>query len=72
MNNRPHTVIGVLPPFRNIPRERRLHADLAVSHPREREVHRQPEAGMMTAFARLKPGVPLAQAQADLSVVAGW
>ena len=33
MNNRPHTIVGVLPDFRSIRRQRRLHADVGVSLP---------------------------------------
>jgi len=71
MNDRPHTVIGVLPPIPQYP------AESDVYMPTSQCPYRS-SAGfignrrsrMMTAFARLKPGVTTEQAQADLSVVA--
>ena len=49
MNDRPHTVIGVLPPVPHYPqRSGRLHADVGVSLPRRRRAADQPES----------PGVP--------------
>jgi predicted permease len=74
MNNRPHTVIGILPPLPQYPDENDVY--MPVSHcpfrssPQTRENRR---ARMSTLFGRLKPGVPLEQAQADLRVIAsGW
>ena len=70
MNNRPHTVIGVLPPIPQYP------TDVDVYMPTSQCPYRSSAAfmadrgaRMMTAFARLKPGVTLARAQADLSIL---
>jgi putative ABC transport system permease protein len=71
MNRKPHTVIGVLPPIPQYPQESDAYvttvqcpyrsSDRFIANRRLR---------MMTAFARVKPGVSVDQAQADLSVVA--
>jgi predicted permease len=71
MNNRPHTVIGVLPPIPQYPVESDVYMPTSQCPTRSSAgfiANRQ--ARMMTAFGRLKPGVPLAQAQADLSLIA--
>ena len=59
MNNRPHTVIGVLPPVPHYPeRGGRLHADVGMSVPRRRRAANQPESpGVLGA-----PGVRPAEA----------
>src|SRR5262249_50319755 len=71
MNNRPHTVIGVLPPIPQYPVESDVYMPTtqcpfrsAPDHLNNRQVR------MMSVFGRLKPGVPLEQAQADLSTIA--
>ncbi len=71
MNNRPHTVIGVLPPIPQYPVENDVYMPTSQCPTRSSQrfiANRR--ARMMTAFARLKPGVPLEQAQADLATVA--
>jgi len=72
MNNRPHTVIGVLPPIPQYPSENDVYMPTTQcpfrSNPRTIE-NRQ--ARMLPAvFGRLKPGVSLEAAQADLSTIA--
>jgi len=72
MNNRPHTVIGVLPPIPQYPSENDVYMPTTQcpfrSNPRTIE-NRQ--ARMLPAvFGRLKPGVSLQSAQADLSTIA--
>ncbi len=71
MNNQPHTVIGVLPAIPQYPTESDVYMPTSQCPYRssDRFISNRKQA-MMTAFARLKPGVTLAQAQADLSVVA--
>ncbi|MGO9260900.1 MAG: ADOP family duplicated permease [Bryobacteraceae bacterium] len=72
MNNRPHTVIGVLPPIPQYPSESDVYMPTSQCPYRSSaKFIANRKAAMMTAFGRLKPGVTLAQAQADLSVVAG-
>src|SRR5579863_1973120 len=71
MNNRPHTVIGVLPPIPQYPVENDVYMPTSQCPTRSSQrfiANRR--ARMMTAFARLKPGVPLEQAQADLATIA--
>src|SRR5882724_10478823 len=71
MNNRPHTVIGVLPPIPQYPVENDVYMPTSQCPTRSSQrfiANRR--ARMMTAFARLKPGVPLDQAQADLATIA--
>ena len=71
MNNRPHTVIGVLPPIPQYPVQSDVYMPTSQCPTRSSDgfiANRR--ARMMTAFARLKPGVTVEQAQADLSVVA--
>jgi len=71
MNDRPHTVIGVLPPVPQFPDENDVYMALPAcpfrSNPQNiaRRTFR-----LTTAFGRLKPGVELGQAQAELSTVA--
>ena len=72
MNNKPHTVIGVLPPIPQYPAESDIYMPTSQCPFRSAPgfiANRR--ARMMTAFGRLKPGVTLPQAQADLSTVAG-
>ena len=72
MNSRPHTVIGVLPPIPQYPAESEVYVPTSQCPTRSSpEFIADRRSRMMTAFARLKPGVTLAKAQADLSVVAG-
>jgi putative ABC transport system permease protein len=71
MNNRPHTVIGVLPPIPQYPVENDVYMPTSQCPTRssQRFIGNR-RARMMTAFARLKPGVPLEQAQAELATIA--
>jgi predicted permease len=72
MNNRPHTVIGVLPPIPQYPVENDVYMPTSQCPFRSsRGAIANRRARLMTAFGRLKFGVPLEQAQADLSTVAG-
>ena len=71
MNNRPHTVIGVLPPIPQYPQESDVYMPTSQCPTRSSAGFIANRRGrMMTAFGRLKPGVTVAQAQADLSVLA--
>jgi putative ABC transport system permease protein len=71
MNSKAHTVIGVLPPIPQYPTESDLYMTTVQCPTRSSEAFKaNRKRRMMIAFARLKPGVKLDQAQADLSVVA--
>ena len=71
MNNRPHTVIGVLPPIPQYPTESDVYMPTSQCPYRSSQAFiSNRRLAMMTAFARLKPGVTLEQARADLTVVA--
>jgi predicted permease len=71
MNNRPHTVIGVLPQIPQYPATNDIYMPTVQCPFRNSvEMRDMREHRMMSAFGRLKPGVPLQVAQADLSAVA--
>jgi putative ABC transport system permease protein len=72
MNNRPHTVIGVLPPFPQYPGESDVYMPTANCPFRSSTaVIENRRARLLSAvFARLKPGVEVAQAQADVAGIA--
>lgn len=71
MNNRPNTVIGVLPPIPQYPQESDVYMPTSQCPTRSSpQFIADRNARMMTAFARLRPGVSLAKAQADLSTLA--
>jgi putative ABC transport system permease protein len=67
LSGNPYTVIGVMPRDFNLPRERAdLFVSIWVEYPSaaaEREVH------FMHSYWRLKPGVTLSQAQADVAEI---
>jgi putative ABC transport system permease protein len=68
LNSTPYVVVGVMKPDFNYPsREFDLWVPLTVN-PYDYEHH---DARLLWAVARLKPGVTMAQAQADMDVVAG-
>jgi predicted permease len=71
MNDRPHTVIGVLPPIPGYPENNDVYMPTSAcpfrSDPRMEEDR---DSGMLRAFARLKPGVGLAETRRDLSELA--
>jgi putative ABC transport system permease protein len=73
MNNRPHTVIGVLPPIPEYPSESDVYMPTANcpfrSNPQTIE-NRQARL-LSVVFGRLKDGVTLEQAQSDMDIVAG-
>jgi putative ABC transport system permease protein len=72
MNNRPHTVIGVLPPLPQYPNENDVYMPTSACPTRSSEQFMaNRNARMMSVFARLKPGVSEAQAQAELATIAG-
>ncbi|HEX8188166.1 MAG TPA: ABC transporter permease [Pyrinomonadaceae bacterium] len=73
MNNRPHTVVGVLPPIPEYPSESDVYMPTVNcpfrSNPQTIE-NRQARL-LSVVFGRLKPGATLEQAQADIDAVAG-
>src|SRR5258706_4278709 len=70
MNNRPHTVIGVLPGIPQYPVENDVYMPTSGCPLRSSGAFIQNrQARMMTAFGRLKEGVTLEQAQADLGTM---
>ena len=71
MNNRPHTVIGVLPPIPQYPAENDVYMPTSACPTRSSKAFRENrDARMMMAFGRIRPGTPLQTAQADLSTIA--
>jgi putative ABC transport system permease protein len=71
MNDRVHTVIGVLPPIPQYPQEEDVYMPTSACPTRSSEQFCDNRtARMMNVFGRLKPGVPLDQAKADVSVIA--
>jgi len=71
MNNRPHTVIGVLPALPGYPNDNDVY--MPVSHCPFRSAKSTREnrnARMVSLFARMKPGVKEEQALAELSTIA--
>jgi predicted permease len=71
MNNRAHTVIGVLPPIPQYPAEEDVYMPTSQCPTRSSDQFISNRTSrMMSVFGRLKPGVPVAQAQADMSAIA--
>ncbi len=72
MNDRPHTVIGVLPPLPQYPNENDMYMPTSACPTRssERFIANR-NARMLSVFARLKASESEAQAQADLATIAG-
>jgi putative ABC transport system permease protein len=71
MNNRPHTVIGVLPPVPQYPAENDVYMPTSQCPFRSSQAFMaNRKARMMTVFGRLKPEVTSPTAQADLSTIA--
>lgn len=72
MNNRPHTVIGVLPPVPEYPSESDVYMPTANCPFRSSTATIENRRGRLLSavFGRLKPGVEVAQAQADVTGIA--
>jgi predicted permease len=71
MNNRPHAVIGILPPLPQYPDENDVY--MPVSHCPFRssaQTRANRNARMSTVFARLKPGAQVGQVRADAATIA--
>ncbi len=72
MNDRPHTVIGVLPPIPGYPEDNDVYMPVSACPFRsDPKMETDRSMGMMQAFGRLKPGVRFEAARADLASVAG-
>jgi predicted permease len=71
MNDRPHTVIGVLPPIPQFPNENDVYMPVSACPFRSSEAIRTGrDARMVQAFARVRPGTPLTSTLSDLTMVA--
>ena len=71
MNDKPHTVIGVLPPFPQYPEENDVYMpSVACPFRSDPKTVADRQGRMLRLFGRMKPGVKPAQAEADLSTVA--
>jgi putative ABC transport system permease protein len=70
MNDKVHTVIGVLPPVPQYPNEVDVYMPTSACPFRSNTRHIEGrDMRMMEVFGRLKPGVTVAQANADISAV---
>jgi predicted permease len=70
MNNRPHTVVGVLPNVPQFPNENDVYMPSSACPFRSSQRTRENRAGrMLSVYGRLRPGMTLAQARADLASV---
>jgi putative ABC transport system permease protein len=71
MNDRPHTVIGVMPPVPQYPLEVDIYMPSSACPFRSARTLIDNRRGrMLTAFARVRPEVDLRKAQADIDLVA--
>ena len=72
LNDRVHTVVGVLPPVPQYPVESDVYMPTSACPFRSGKAFiDNRDARLMRAFGRLKPGVTLSQARADLATIAG-
>lgn len=73
MNNRPHTVIGVLPPIPEYPSESDVYMPTVNCPFRSspQTIDNRQARLLSVVFGRLKPGATLEQAQSDIDKVAG-
>ena len=70
MNDRPHTVIGVMPAVPQYPLEVDVYMPSSACPFRSAQAMIDNRAGrMMTAFARVRPDVELKKSQADLEII---
>jgi putative ABC transport system permease protein len=71
MNDKPHTVIGILPPFPQYPEENDVYMpSVACPFRSDPALIANRQGRMLRLFGRMKPGVKPAQAEADLSTIA--
>jgi len=71
MNDKVHTVIGVLPPVPQYPNENDVYMPTVACPFRSRpQFIANRDSRMMNVFGRLKPGVSLDQGRADLALIA--
>jgi putative ABC transport system permease protein len=71
MNDKVHTVVGVLPPVPQYPNENDVYMATSACPFRSNKMHLEDrDMRMMEVFGRLKPGVTIAQASADVSTIA--
>jgi putative ABC transport system permease protein len=68
MNDRVHTVVGVLPPIPQYPQENDVYMPATACPFRARLVNNR-QGRLLNAFGRVAPGVSVAQAQADVAAV---
>jgi putative ABC transport system permease protein len=72
MNDKVHTVVGVLPPVPQYPAESDVYMPTSACPFRSsKPVIDNRDTRMVEAFGRLKPGVSISQASADLATIAG-
>jgi len=71
MNDKPHTVIGVLPPFPQYPHQNDVYMpSVACPFRSNPALIANRQGRMLRLFGRMKPGVKPAQVEADLTAVA--
>lgn len=71
MNDRPHTVIGVLPPVPQFPQENDVYMPTSACPTRSSaDFIADRDSRMMGVVGRMRPNVSLSSAQADLSLIA--
>jgi putative ABC transport system permease protein len=71
MNDKVHTVVGVLPPVPQYPNENDVYMATSACPFRSNKMHLEDrDMRMMEVFGRLKPGVTVAQANADVATIA--
>jgi predicted permease len=71
MNDRPHTVVGVMPPVPQYPLEVDVYMPSSACPFRSSKRAIETRTfRLLTAFARVRPGVALAKSQADLDILA--
>ncbi len=72
MNDKVHTVVGVLPPLPQYPTETDVYMPTSACPFRSsKRMIDNRDARMMEVFGRLRPGISVAQANADFSTIAG-
>jgi putative ABC transport system permease protein len=70
MNDKVHTVVGVLPPVPQYPNENDVYMATSACPFRSNKMHLEDrDMRMMEVFGRLKPGVTVAQASADAATI---